>query len=66
MEFKNNMNKEKRNLLDRRKFFGKVSMGAVGVFLLSSFPFKLFAKWKKRNIKKVYVKIHPNSVKRNK
>ncbi|MEE9429879.1 MAG: hypothetical protein V3V16_02495 [Melioribacteraceae bacterium] len=52
---------KKQNGLGRRRFFNKISLGAVGVVLLSSYPFKLFAK----NRKKVTVKIHPNSVKRN-
>ncbi len=60
------MNLEKRNILDRRKFFSRISIGALGAVILSSFPFKIFGKGKKRNIKKVYVKIHPSSVKRNK
>ncbi len=54
----------KANGLDRRKFFNKISLGAVGAILLSTFPFKLLA-GSKKNIKKVSVKIHPKSVKRN-
>jgi len=60
------MNLEKKNTLDRRKFFSRISIGAFGALLISSFPFKFFAKGKKKTVKKVYVKIHPNSVKRNK
>ncbi|MCP5063130.1 MAG: hypothetical protein GY936_11795 [Ignavibacteriae bacterium] len=54
----------KTNGLDRRRFFNKISLGAVGAILLSAFPFKLLA-GSKKNIKKVSVKIHPKSVKRN-
>jgi len=57
------MKVNKINNLDRRRFFNKISLGAVGAVLLSSYPFKLFAGSK--NTKKVIVKIHPNSVKRN-
>ena len=50
------------NNIGRRKFFGRVGMGALGLTLLSSFPFKLIAK--EKNTKKVNVKIHPSAVKR--
>lgn len=52
------------NNIGRRKFFSRVGMGALGLTLLSSFPFKLFAK--EKNMKKIKVKIHPSAVKRNK
>ncbi len=60
------MSLKMKNKIDRRNFFGKVSMGAIGALLLSSFPMKLFAKGKRKLNRKVFVKIHPNSVKRNK
>lgn len=41
-------------------------MGTLGIVILSSFPFKLFSKTRTKNSKKIYVKIHPDSVKRNK
>lgn len=49
--------------LNRRKFFNNVSIGALSAFVFSIFPFKVFGK---SNTKRVKVKIHPNSVKRNK
>ena len=52
------------NNIGRRKFFSRVGMGALAFTLLSSFPFKLFAK--EKSIKKVNVKIHPSAVKRTK
>ena len=54
----------KANGLDRRRFFNKISLGAIGTILLSAYPIKLLA-GSKKNIKKVTVKIHPKSVKRN-
>lgn len=52
--------------LNRRKFFNRISIGALGAILLSSLPFNLFGKTRNKNVKKVKVKINPSSVKRNK
>ncbi len=52
--------------LNRRKFFSKLSIGALGTIVFSMFPLNIIGKSKSKNITKVKVKIHPNSVKRNK
>lgn len=52
------------NNIGRRKFFGRIGMGALGFTIFSSFPFKLFAKDTKLN--NVKIKIHPSAVKRTK
>lgn len=52
--------------IGRRKFFSRISMGAIGTLLLSFNPLNVFGKTNKHNFGKVIVKIHPNSVKRNK
>jgi len=54
------------NTFDRRKFFNRISISAIGALFLSSFPFKFFGFNKHRSNSKVKVRIHPNSVKRNK
>ncbi len=54
------------SIINRRKFFNKISIGAVAAFVLSNIPSKLFGSYKKKDIKNIKVKIHPDSVKRNK
>ena len=54
------------NIIDRRKFFNKLSLGAVGAILLSFSPMKLLAKKKNNLPDKINIKLHPNSVRRNK
>ncbi len=51
---------------NRRKFFRNITLGAVGVTLLNSFPFKLFA-GEKKIVKKSAsrVKIYNKAVKRS-
>lgn len=53
------------SIINRRKFFNKVSIGAIGAAFLSAFPLNLLGKNKSENFSKIEVKIHPNSVKRN-
>jgi hypothetical protein len=52
--------------IGRRTFFNKISMTAIGTMLLSFFPLNLFANNKKKIASKIQVKLHPNSVRRNK
>ena len=52
------------NKIGRRKFFGRLGMGALAITVISSLPFKLFAKQNKEQ--KVKVLIHPAAVKRTK
>jgi len=52
--------------LNRRKFFNKISLSTIGTLFLSSIPFNLFGSEKKKSFKNIKVKIHPDSVKRNK
>ncbi|MBK7106435.1 MAG: hypothetical protein IPH62_14235 [Ignavibacteriae bacterium] len=52
--------------INRRKFFNKISLSAIGTLFLSSFPLNIFGTEKKKSFKNIKVKIHPDSVKRNK
>ena len=52
--------------IGRRTFFNKISMSAIGTMLLSLFPLNLFAVKKNNLPSKIKVKLHPNSVRRNK
>ena len=52
--------------IGRRTFFNKISISAIGTMLFSFSPIKLFA-GKKNNLPSIIkIKLHPNSVKRNK
>ncbi len=51
--------------LNRRKFFDKITKGAIGVALINSLPLSLFAKTKKNVVSNVRISIHNNAVKRN-
>jgi len=53
------------NELNRRNFFNRISISALGTLLFSVFPLNVFGKSKSQNVTKVNVKIHPSSVKRN-
>ena len=53
------------NIIDRRKFFNKVSLGAIGTILLSSFPLNLLGQTKKKSFKSIKIEIPQHSVKRN-
>jgi len=52
-------------ILDRKEFFNKISISAIGSFILSFLPYRIFDYSKERMFGKVKVKIHPDSVKRN-
>lgn len=52
-------------MMERKKFFSAIGLGALGVLLSGFFPLKMF----KKNIdtdKKIRVKINPMAVKREK
>lgn len=51
--------------INRRKFFGKVSLGAIGAVLLST-PLQILAKRKRNLPSKINIKLNKSSVKRNK
>jgi len=53
-------------LIGRRNFFNKISQGAIGTVLLSNFPLKVFAKKTNNLPAEIKVKIHSDSVRRNK
>ena len=48
--------------LNRRNYFRKAGMAAIGTIVMSSYPFKLFSKPSGTN--KMSVKIHPSAVSR--
>lgn len=50
----------------RRKFFNKLSLGALGTMVLSVLPSNLFGKKKHELPSNIKVKLHPSSIKRNK
>jgi len=52
----------KKNI-ERRSFFKRIGFGLTGVTILSSLPYKLFAKTN-RERKKVNVQIHSSAIKR--
>ena len=52
--------------IGRRKFFSKISFGTIGALLLSIFPLNILSKRKHNLPEGIKVKIHPNSVRRNK
>lgn len=52
--------------IGRRKFFNKLSLGAIGTAVLSVMPSNLFAKKKHSLPLNIKVKLHPSSIKRNK
>lgn len=52
-------------ILDRKEFFNKISISAIGAFILSFFPIRIFDYSKEKMLRKVKVKIHPESIKRN-
>jgi len=52
--------------LDRRKFFNKISLGALGLMIFSTFPLNLLGQKKRRSFKNIKIKLNPHSVKRNK
>jgi hypothetical protein len=51
--------------IERKKFFTKLAKGFMGLVLVSSFPFKLFAR-NNSSLKKVEIKINPLAVSRDK
>lgn len=53
-------------LFNRRKFFNKISISALGAMFLTSFPMNMLGKSKKEENVTVKVKLHPKSVKRTK
>jgi hypothetical protein len=59
------MKNNKKNFLDRRKFFKRFGLSAFGLTVLSFFPFKIIDKSSERK-KIVKVKIHPSSIRRTK
>jgi hypothetical protein len=54
-----------KNKIERRNFFKRIGLSLTGVTILTSFPYKLFAK-ANRERKKVNVIIHSSAIKRNK
>ena len=52
--------------IGRRKFFNRISLGAIGTLLLSSYPLNILAQKKNKFSSDIKVKLHPNSVKRTK
>ena len=54
------------NNFGRRKFFNKLSLGAIGTVVLSVLPSNLFGKKKHSLPSNIKVNLHPSSVKRNK
>ena len=50
------------NKFNRRNYFKKAGLAAIGTIVFSSYPFKLFSK--KSGSKKLSVKIHPSAVSR--
>lgn len=59
----NNLHQLKK--MERKKFFVKIGKGFAGLVLVSSIPFKLFAK-KNPSSRKVEIKINPLAVSRSK
>jgi len=52
--------------IGRRIFFNKLTLTAIGTMLFSSFPLNLIAGKQKKFQSKIKIKLHPNSVRRNK
>jgi hypothetical protein len=50
------------NKVNRRNYFKKAGLAAIGTIVLSSYPVKLFSKY--AGTKKLNVKIHPSAVSR--
>jgi len=50
--------------MDRKKFFSSFGIGLTGLMLIKALPFKFFEK--KKNNKKISVKINPLAIKREK
>ncbi|MBZ0183751.1 MAG: hypothetical protein K8F60_14925 [Melioribacteraceae bacterium] len=51
---------------NRRRFFKNITLGAIGISVLNSFPVKLIAGNRKSNVNSVSkVKIHNQAVKRS-
>ncbi|HSP86618.1 MAG TPA: hypothetical protein VLN45_00675 [Ignavibacteriaceae bacterium] len=62
----NNQNKtEIVNTLERKKFFVNLVKSFMGLFLVSSFPFKIFG-MNNSSQKKIEIKINPLAVSRDK
>ena len=59
------MTEKLKNKIERRNFFKRIGFGLTGTAILSSLPYKLFAK-ANRERKKVNVNIHSFAIKRNK
>ncbi len=51
---------------NRRKFFNKLSISALGAMFLTSFPINMLGKSKQNKNVTVKVKLHPKSVRRTK
>ena len=57
-------NLHKAKVIDRKKFFTRISNGFMGLFMVSLFPFNLFGR--SSSAKKIEIKINPLAVKREK
>lgn len=56
----------KMKIQNRRRFFKNITLGAIGISVLNSFPVKLIAGNRKSNVNSVSkVKIHNQAVKRS-
>ena len=54
------------NNIGRRTFFSKISLSAIGTFLITLFPVNILAGKSKKLSHNIKIKLHPNSVSRNK